>query len=469
MATEELNNNHPMKNLNSVVKEDYVKGLVFIAVEDENFSEDEKSYITSLMKNFEIHETKLAEFEEFAQEPDEDELVAFIERIKKFNENIKIIFLIESVILRLKNGELTEEEIFNDYLEILDLEDKKDAIICMAKASISKDKDLTFSLDTIENELKITIDKMQKEQKKEDADTLSDSNDTIIIDWKNAKCITTLYESEYPVRSVVFTPDGKLITSDDEDVRVWDLKDNKCIQTLRGIDGTVSAVTCSRDGQYIAAAGRNDKTIKVWKDGKCIQTLEDADKLISNIAFSPDGKSIVSAGRGPIRIWENGECVEELIYKKDKGTHAAFALSPDGQYIATLIIGSKQWFQVWKDEKCIESQRLSRRGGLSSSITFSPDGKSIVSGRSDTIDIWENGNCIKTLEYGANSIVFSSDGKYMITAGNDKSIKIWEDEECIATLNGHSDTIYSVAISPDGKYIASGSSDRTVKIWGTEQ
>jgi len=465
MAIEKLSNNHPIKNLDNKVKEDYIKGLVFIVVEGKISSEEEKKYITSLMKILEIDEMKLSEFESFAEEPDEDELVVFIERIKNFNKNIKLIFLIESFMLRHKNGELTEEDMFNEYLEILDLQDKKDAIIYLAEALISKDKDLTFSLDTIEKELEITIDNMQKAQQKEDINTLSESNDKNVIDWKNVKCIMTINEYDSPVHSVVFSPDGKLIASDGEDIKIWDIENNKCIQTLRGHDGMITSVSCSKDGEYIAS-GSNDKTIKIWKDGRCVQTLEDADVLIADIVFSPNGKYIASAGRGPIRIWENGECVEELSHRKHKGTYKALALSPDGEYIATSGVGSKSWFQIWENEECIESQSLSKR--IIDSITFSPDGEYIVSGdNQNNIDIWENGKCIKTLEgHGdTTSIVFSKDGKYMITSGSDKTIKIWEDEKCIATLNEHNSTVYSVAISADGKYIASGSADRTVKIW----
>lgn len=153
-AVESALSNHPMKNLDNEVKEDYVKGLVFIAVEDETFSDEEKNYIASLMKNLEIDEAKLAEFETFAKEPDEDELIAFMDRIKAYDEDIKINFLIEAVVLAFKDGNFdeSEKEMFNDYVEMLELEYKKEIILHMAKALANKDVDLALSLYTADKE-----------------------------------------------------------------------------------------------------------------------------------------------------------------------------------------------------------------------------------------------------------------------------------------------------------------------------
>lgn len=153
-AVESALSNHPMKNLDNEVKEDYVKGLVFIAVEDETFSDEEKNYIASLIKNLEIDEAKLVEFETFAKEPDEDELIAFMDRIKAFDEDTKINFLIEAVVLAFKDGNFdeSEKEMFNDYVEMLELEDKKEIILHMAKALANKDVDLALSLYTADKE-----------------------------------------------------------------------------------------------------------------------------------------------------------------------------------------------------------------------------------------------------------------------------------------------------------------------------
>ena len=57
-----------------------------------------------------------------------------------------------------------------------------------------------------------------------------------------------------------------------------------------------------------------------------------------------------------------------------------------------------------------------------------------------------------------NSIVFSRDGKYLISGSSDNSIKVWdfEKEKLIRTLGDDSGYKKSVTISKDGKYVVSG-------------
>ncbi len=38
----------------------------------------------------------------------------------------------------------------------------------------------------------------------------------------------------------------------------------------------------------------------------------------------------------------------------------------------------------------------------------------------------------------------------------------------VTALQGHYNTVCSVAFSPDGKYLAFGSLDKTVKLWSVE-
>ncbi|MEG4489010.1 AAA-like domain-containing protein, partial [Microcoleus sp. D2_18a_B4] len=68
------------------------------------------------------------------------------------------------------------------------------------------------------------------------------------------------------------------------------------------------------------------------------------------------------------------------------------------------------------------------------------------------------------------SVAFSPDGKTLASASSDNTIQLWDlqSQKPIATLTGHSNSVRSVAFSPDGKTLASASSDNTIKLWNLQ-
>ena len=83
------------------------------------------------------------------------------------------------------------------------------------------------------------------------------------------------------------------------------------------------------------------------------------------------------------------------------------------------------------------------------------------------------GSLLYTLEGHTDtvtSVALSEDGKRAVSASGDETLKIWDMEtgEEIRTLKGHTAWVTSVALSVDGKRAVSASNDSTLKIWDME-
>lgn len=218
------------------------------------------------------------------------------------------------------------------------------------------------------------------------------------------------------------SPIGALSQSTSPDI-IWQAATNS---------DRINTCTFSHDGsQFIS--GSSDRLINIWNasTGALLQTLDASapevhDSSIESLAISPDGSKLVSVNYKSVKLWHlPGGTLTQLGGHTDWVVGCAF--SPTGNIFATASFDTT--VKVW-----------SSTGSLLKTFT-TPDQQRCV--------------------------VFSPDGSMMASAGGDDVVTIrrTSDWSTVHTLQGHTDSIYSIAWSPNGAYIGTGAYDQTAKCW----
>jgi WD40 repeat protein len=262
----------------------------------------------------------------------------------------------------------------------------------------------------------------------------SEDNTIKLWDMKTGKILRTFKKGwwqkghEGPVRTVIFSPDGYFLVSgsDDNTIKFWELKTGKVRRILVGNGLWVRSLAFSPDGRILAS---ECEMIKLWevRTGKTLFTLDGKNTM----AFSPDGRILASGGpNNAIKLWEVDTAKEIDTLEKHGNAVTALAFSPDG---STLASGSEDdTIKLW--DLRTGKQRCTLVGHEHSvfSVVFHPDGQTLTSASGDdTIKHWDinTGQELYTL-YGhdctVNSIAFSPNGRILLSASNDKTVKLWQ-------------------------------------------
>ncbi|KAF9353267.1 general transcription repressor [Mortierella sp. NVP85] len=262
----------------------------------------------------------------------------------------------------------------------------------------------------------------------------------------------TASKDDLYIRSVCFSPDGKLLATgaEDKQIRIWEIGRKKIRMILKGHEQDIYSLDFSRDGKIIVS-GSGDQTARIWDmdSGRCMYVLAvgDADLKdagVTSVAISPDGYYVAAGSLDRlVRVWETktGHLVEKLEGHKDSVYSVAFA--PDGR---TLVSGSlDRTLKAW------DLSHLGRNGQLGASRGVC---KATFNGHKDFV----------------LSVAVSPDGKWVVSGSKDRGVQFWDPTTMTVQfmLQGHKNSVISVALSPTGIYFATGSGDTRARVWSYE-
>ena len=262
---------------------------------------------------------------------------------------------------------------------------------------------------------------------------------------------------------------GKIVTTWEPDhlVRLTDVRTGRELATLTKTVGGMNervGMAFSPDGKTVAF--HSSGKIHVWHtETRGVLTISPLEQnngeFLNNDAmmqqhmtaqllgevtvlmFSPDGKKLVSGTMGgKVQMWDAetgvelapflaGQKLPDNFTVRYEDPITALAFSSNG---ILLAVGSEQKIRLLGSSK---QPRLKEAPRGTQSLAFSPDDTVLVAGlRNGGIELLDmaTGEKIKTLDGHTsivNTLVFSPDGKTLVSTGQDGTILLWDWEEVI--------------------------------------
>lgn len=218
---------------------------------------------------------------------------------------------------------------------------------------------------------------------------------------------------------------------------------------MRGHEKAIKSVALSPDGRYLVTASNersvrlfdansNDDAMPPWAFGK-LRT-----SVLTSATFSHDGKFIAAASdEGEIGIWDIEKSAGRT-FGSAGNSYSSLVLSPDDTLVAAVATA-----------KSVSSKHHATGSGSNPIFvevrSVSGDKLLTLSGHSGTV----------------NSLVFSRDGRYLVTASADGTARVWDTTSglTVAEMRGHLSEVNNAEFSPDGKLIVTASDDGTAHVW----
>ncbi len=311
---------------------------------------------------------------------------------------------------------------------------------------------------------------------------------------KTDEPIVAIIRQDIPAQVGAISPDGQYIATGGSvirDVAISSVAEKRIIRKLAMNSGNVTAIAYSPDGRYLAT-GRgfmahmpHNESVNIWDahSGKLIRNLSGPagpkkyENEVTTLVFSPDSRSL-AVGYAPqnngdsvhvfdvetgkrLRVMHPSGLAQSYLAFLDGGRYlgyeddgfnvhnvltgkrvqqfndnAAYALSPDGQYLAAGMNEGKT-LKIIDRRTGREVRVLGAIKGYYRYISYSPDGRYIAVRSDDGLALWDinAGKIVRELK-GYPDIVsrwigFDAEGKYLAAVCN-KYVVVWDFKKLIS-------------------------------------
>ncbi|ORZ31608.1 WD40-repeat-containing domain protein [Catenaria anguillulae PL171] len=260
------------------------------------------------------------------------------------------------------------------------------------------------------------------------------------------------------IRSLCFSPDARRVASGAEDriIRVWSFGQDRCgvERRFEGHEADIYALDFASNG-YLLVSGSGDRTARVWdtESGRGVHVLVHDDSP-SLFALAHNGFD-TNASFKFLNIDTSAE--------KDAGV-TSVAFSPCSRYVATGSLDKVA--RIFDVATGVLLDRLQIHGDSVYCVAFRHDGRQLVTGSLDKhIQVWHlpDYSPLAALASEYSHLQRTSPGS--VPQCNASAL------ECatpIRSLKGHKDFVLSLAYSSEGRFVVSGSKDRGVYLWDVE-
>lgn len=217
---------------------------------------------------------------------------------------------------------------------------------------------------------------------------------------------------------------------------LWDVESGRRVGILsskeKGHTSNIISMSFSSDGRYIAT-GDAEGTIVIWNraDRSVMRRIRAHSGEIRFLMFIPGKYELASAGGdGAIKLWGvYGTELLATLLEPSEDTVTALTTSTDGQFLYAAL--EDMTVKGWTVSLRRLRGTLGFNNRLINSIAVSPDGDYMaVTEENESILLWSIHESRvawkRDLDKSATQVLFSIDGKRLLTSGGDNWFREWD-------------------------------------------